>query len=132
MTSTSAAFELEPQQPSLAAQQAAHDFVQSATEERPRFIPNAVWLDDCRPFETFVVITSRNVYDIVVLPGNCGQVLIRGGHYFPEFRYALLLGATGGGSALKMNRIEVGLRMELRLDDKTVTTSRVRSLTAVR
>jgi hypothetical protein len=89
---------------------------------------NAVSLCDCDPFETCVVVTSRNVYDLVVLPGRGGEVLVRGGHYFPEFRHAILVGSTGGGSALKLNRIEVGLRMELRLDDKTVTTSQVQSL----
>ena len=77
------------------------------------------------------MVTSRNVYDVVVLPGRGGQVLVRGGDHFPDFRHAILLGSTGGGSALKLNRIEVGLRMELRLDNKTVTTSRVQSLSTV-
>ena len=106
------------------------------TEQTPRAgspsTPNAVWLGECDPFETYVVVTSRNVYDVVVLPGKCGQVFVRGGHYFPEFRHAILLGSTGGGSALKLHRIEVGLRMELRLDNKTVTTSPVQSLSASR
>src|SRR5262245_1784503 len=131
MTHTSATFDFELQQVPRGAQQTTDTFVESGIE-RPCSGPSTVWLDDCDRFETLVVVTSRNVYDVVVLPGNTGQVLVRGGHYCPEFRHALLLGASGGGSALKLKRIEVGLRMELRLDDKTITTSRVQSLTAVR
>jgi hypothetical protein len=88
----------------------------------------AVQLETCAPFELLFVTTTKNLYEIVVLSGRKGEVLVRGGRLFPKFQPAILLGATAGGSALKMRCIETALNLELSAEGKVVRTSRVRSV----
>ena len=87
-----------------------------------------IQVDSCAPFETLVVKTSNSVYEVIVLSGRDGEVLVRGGRFFPEFRRATLAGSTVGGNALKLRSIEVGLRLELRADGKAFSTSPVQAL----
>ena len=86
---------------------------------------SAIRLASCREFETIVVNTRRSVYEIIVLHGEAGDILVRGGSGFPEFRRALFIGSTADGRALKLNTIDIGLRMELHLGDGSVVTSAV-------
>ena len=44
---------------------------------------SAIQLDSCRTFDWVVAKTSRSVYDLVVLPGDAGEVLVRGGRFLP-------------------------------------------------
>jgi hypothetical protein len=88
----------------------------------------AIRLALCGQFETIVVKTRRSVYEILVLDGRTGDILIRGGSDFPEFCRALFVGSTPDGRALKVNTIDVGLRMEFHLGQGTLITS---SVTAV-
>jgi hypothetical protein len=85
-------------------------------------------IDTVPDFERLVVRTRHTVYEIIVLCGETGDVLIRGGAFFPEFRRARLTGATGRGSALKLLGIYVGFHMELQLDRQRIVTSRVESI----
>jgi hypothetical protein len=89
---------------------------------------DAIRLDSCRVFEWIVVRTRRSVYDIIVLAGKVGEVMVRGGRFFPEFRRARFAGSTAGGSALKLRSICVGLNMELNVDGKRVVTSKVQAI----
>jgi hypothetical protein len=47
-------------------------------------------------------------YEVVVLPGTSGQVLIRGGRYFSQFGRARLDGSTLGGSAIRAKTWDAG------------------------
>ena len=89
----------------------------------------AICLGSCEPFETVVARTSASVYELIVLQGDAGDVLVRGGQKFPEFRRVWFAGATAGGHttlhALKMNTIQMGLRMEFHTADSIVVTSPV-------
>jgi hypothetical protein len=89
---------------------------------------DAIRLTSCRQFETIAVNTRRSVYEIVVLDGRTGDILVRGGSDFPEFRRVMFVGSTAGGSAIKLNTIDIGLRMELRVGDETVITSPVSAI----
>jgi hypothetical protein len=90
----------------------------------------ALHLDLCSPFEMIVVTTRRSVYELIVLHGDIGDVLVRGGDKFPEFRRARFVGSTAGGSMLKLRTIGVGLQMEFHLGPRNfVTTSSVKSVT---
>jgi hypothetical protein len=88
----------------------------------------AIRLASCQQFETIVVKTRRSVYEFIVLDGKTGNVLVRGGSDFPEFRRAVLVGATADGHAIKVNTLDIGLRIELHLGDSTVVTSAVTAI----
>jgi hypothetical protein len=67
-------------------------------------------------------------YEVVVLPGSCGDVLVRGGHYFPTFQHAALAGSTFGGTAIRLRTIEVGCRLELRVGGTPIVTSTIEAV----
>ncbi len=90
--------------------------------------PDTIRLDSCSRWEMIVVNTHSSVYELIVLQGKCGDVLARGGKHLPDFRRVTLVGATAGGSALKLNVIDVGFRMELHVDQKILFTSPVRAI----
>ena len=93
---------------------------------------HALHLDSCFPFEQIAVRTRMSDYEVVVLPGGAGEVLVRGGRYFSEFRRARLVGSTFGGSAIRVMTIEVGCRLELRVDGHTILTSPIQAVSRVR
>jgi len=89
---------------------------------------HAISLDSCRPFERLAVRTQRSDYELVVLPGESGEVLVRGGRYFEQFRRAWLAGSTFGGSAIRDKAIEVGCRLELHVDRTRIVTSPIEAV----
>jgi hypothetical protein len=93
---------------------------------------HAIHLDSCLPFERLVVRTRMSDYEVVVLSGWSGQVLVRGGRYFSEFRPARLAGSTCGGAAIRVRTIEVGCQLELQTDRTTIVTSTIQSVSRVK
>ena len=93
---------------------------------------DAIHLDSCLPFEHIAVRTRRTDYEVVVLPGSSGEVLVRGGRFFREFQPARLAGSTFGGSAIRMKTIEVGCPLELLVDGTRIVTSPVESVLRMR
>jgi hypothetical protein len=83
----------------------------------------AIHLDECSDADFIVVTTRTSVYELVVLRGEKGEVLVRGGNQFPEFCQARLTGSTAGGSALKLLTIDRGLRMEFQVGASMVVTT---------
>jgi hypothetical protein len=90
-----------------------------------------IGLKSCAELERIVITTQNTVYDIIVLAGETGEVMIRGGRCFPEFQRAIVAGSSFGGSALKLRTICVGLHLEFRIARKTFVTSRVQSVSRV-
>jgi len=88
----------------------------------------AIQVDACATFERIAVNTRSSLYELIVLSGRDGEVLVRGGRFFPRFRRAILIGSRAGGSALKPGTIEVGLCMELRVDLAAYLTTPVKTL----
>jgi hypothetical protein len=86
-----------------------------------------VRLNDCQPFQTIIVDTVTNVYELIVLDGNVGDVIIQGGSGVPEFRRGCFIGSTAPDGEFKPNCIEVGLRMRFCADDRITVTSPVRA-----
>jgi hypothetical protein len=84
-------------------------------------------LGSCAVLETIVVTTRSSTYELIVLRGHAGDVLVRGGSHFTEFRQVLFLGSTDGGS-LHPRTIDIGLRMQFIRGNQLVTTSAARSL----
>ena len=89
---------------------------------------HAIHLDSCLPFERIVVRTRMSDYEVVVLNGASGEVLVRGGRYFSEFWLARLAGSTRGGTAIRVRTIEVGCRLELHVDGNTIVTSTIQAV----
>jgi hypothetical protein len=72
-----------------------------------------VQIDQMEEWTTLAVQTSNSLYEITVLNGRTGEVLVRGGEFFPVRTAVRLEGSTCGGSILKRHGIYVGLRMEI-------------------
>jgi hypothetical protein len=72
-----------------------------------------VQIDQMEELATLAVRTKNTVYEITILNGYAGEVLVRGGKFFPERTAVRLEGSTFGGSILKWRGIYVGMRMEI-------------------
>jgi hypothetical protein len=74
---------------------------------------NGVQIDQMEELTTLAVQTENSLYEITILNGDTGEVLLRGGPFFPERTAVRLEGSTFGGSILKRRGIYVGMRMEI-------------------
>jgi len=74
---------------------------------------DGVQIDQIEELTTLAVQTNNTLYEITVLNGHTGEVLVRGGEFFPVRTPVRLEGSTCGGSILKRGGIYVGLRMEI-------------------
>ena len=90
---------------------------------------NGVQVDKLGDMQRIHVRTNYSLYEITVIDGHNGDVLVRGGKYFPELKEAHLAGATLGGSFCKMRGIYCGFKMELSCDGQRIITSDVQSIT---
>lgn len=89
-----------------------------------------VALDSLTPGTVLEVTTLNTCYRIVVLDAD-GHALVSGGSRFPGPAEVCINGSTAGGHALRMGWIGVGLRLEMRMGTRTITTSPVRSIEPV-
>ena len=87
-----------------------------------------VQLETIEDMETLTVRTENSTYEITVICGRTGEILIRGGRFFPEFTPAKLAGSSLGGSFLKLRGIYAGFSLEVHFDKRLIITSRVRSI----
>jgi hypothetical protein len=87
-----------------------------------------VQLEAVPDMETLTVQTENSTYEITVICGPTGEVLIRGGRFFPEFTPAKLAGSSLGGSFLKLRGLYVGFNLEVHFEKRRVITSRVRTI----
>jgi hypothetical protein len=85
-------------------------------------------LGSCAVQDIIVVNTRGSVYELVVLPAAYGEVLVRGGGHFPEFRRVVFVGSSVDGGSPQPGTIEIGHRMQFICDDRLVTTSAVQSV----
>jgi hypothetical protein len=92
---------------------------------------NGVQIDEMEDMETLAVRTRNNLYEITIIEGKSGEVLVRGGQFFPELTPARLAGATMGGCFCKMRGIYVGFRMEINENGRRTVTSPVLSIASL-
>jgi len=85
-------------------------------------------LEALHDMEKLTVRTENSTYDITVISGKSGEILIRGGRFFPEFTQARLAGSSLGGSFLKLRGIYVGFSLEVHFEQRMIITSRVRNI----
>lgn len=89
-----------------------------------------VALDSLTPGTVLEVTTLNTCYRIVVLDAD-GHALVSGGSRFPGPAEVCINGSTAGGHALRIGWIGVGLRLEMRMGARTITTSPIRSIEPV-
>ena len=89
---------------------------------------NGIQIERMEDMQKIAVQTVNSLYEIVIIAGHEGDVLVRGGKFFPELTSANLAGATMGGSFCKMRGIYVGFRMEFTSDGKRIITSPVETI----
>jgi hypothetical protein len=85
-------------------------------------------IDQLAPLDRLIVRTHHSTYEIVANEGGSGEVLVRGGAFFPDFTPARLAGASLGGSFLKLRSVHVGFAIEFALDKRAIVTSPVRTI----
>ena len=88
---------------------------------------HGVNLADLHALDRVTVRTEHSVYEIIVSAPSTGDVLVRGGAFFPEFTAVRFAGSTLGGSFLKLRSILTGFRLEFGLGRHYVLTSPVRT-----
>jgi hypothetical protein len=78
--------------------------------------------------ERLEVRTQNSLYEIIIIEGQSGEILVRGGRFFPELTPARLAGATLGGCFCKMRGIYAGFRMEINANGQRTVTTPVESI----
>jgi len=90
-----------------------------------------VQTEDLPEREFLTVETENSRYELTIVCGRTGDVLVRGGEFFPYTTAARLAGSSLGGSLLKLRGICIGFRMEFQTHERSIITSRVRSIIVV-
>ena len=85
-------------------------------------------VDSLEPGTRIVVATKHSAYRFVVIDGAQKQATVTGGKIFPESTEVLIEGATAGAGVIQPGWIIVGLRLELSIGLKRITTSSVQSV----
>jgi hypothetical protein len=93
---------------------------------------DGVQIETLPDLETLAVRTRNSLYEITVLSPRTGEILVRGGQFYPSPTKARLAGASLGGSFLKRHGIYVGFCMELQDEGRTIVTTAVHSIRRVR
>jgi hypothetical protein len=88
-------------------------------------------LDRLWELDELSVRTRNNVYRIVAIVPQRGEVMVQGGRFFPELTRARLAGCSLGGAFLKQGGLYLGFRMEIQRGLQTIITSDVRSIEIV-
>ena len=86
---------------------------------------DGVQIDRLSELTTLAVRTANSLYEITVLDGPAGDVLVRGGRFFPERTPAKLNGSSFGGSILKWRGIYPGMRLEFVVQPGEIDTRTV-------
>jgi hypothetical protein len=89
---------------------------------------NGVQIEHLEDMQKLFVKTKNSLYEITIIDRWTGDILVRGGQFFPELTPACLSGATLWGSFLKMRGIYIDFAMEINAGDQRFLTTRVREI----
>jgi hypothetical protein len=92
---------------------------------------DGVQIDEMEDLAKLAVRTRNSLYEITIIEGRSGEIMVRGGRFFEELTPARLSGATLGGCFCKMRGIYVGFRMEINENGQRTVTSPVESITTL-
>ena len=87
-----------------------------------------IQLDALEPLQILHVRTRNSTYHLALAGDGPGDLLVRGGRYFPDWTRVQLAGASLGPGCLKRHGIYAGFRMELYWGGRRVVTSPVQSI----
>jgi hypothetical protein len=87
---------------------------------------DGVQVDQLRALDRLQVHTRNSIYDIII--GESGDVLVKGGKFFPEYTRAVVLGSSLGGAFLKLGGIYRGFSMEIMFGGTRIVTSTVEAV----
>jgi hypothetical protein len=73
---------------------------------------DGIHVADLSRLDRLIVRTANSTYEIIVLSPSTGNVLVRGGAFFPVLAPVRLAGSSMGGSFLKLRSVHVGFRVE--------------------
>ena len=122
----------DPRSPHAAREVATGELFVVAGESLDRWLAyswdDGVQTDELEALETVRVHTQNSSYELATLSGCRGQMLVRGGRYFPEWTPVHFLGCSLGGGLLKRHAVHVGLRMEFYWGGRRVLTSPVHAI----
>jgi hypothetical protein len=93
---------------------------------------NGLQMGGLDPLEMLEVQTKNSTYEISVMDARKGEIVVRGGSFFPVYTRARLAGASLAGSFLKVGGIYVGFCMEFQSEAGAVVTTRVRQIRVVK
>jgi hypothetical protein len=85
-------------------------------------------LETRKDMDRLVVQTENSTYEMTIISPQTGEILIRGGRFFPQLTPARLAGSSLGGSFLKLRGIYVGFNLEVHSGKRLIITSRVRHI----
>jgi len=102
-----------------------HTEAMSAALRRARM--TSIHIGSCGA-ETIVATTASSVYELIVVRGDCGEVLVRGGQQFTEFCSVLFVGSLGNCGTVQRHTLGIGLRMKFHAGARIIVTSAVQSL----
>ncbi len=89
---------------------------------------DGVQVDELAPFDAVEIQTRNTRYELTVVDGRNGEVLVTGGRFFPVPTRVRVNGCTLGGSCLKWRGVYPGFLMELQVGGEVIVTTRVRSV----
>jgi len=89
---------------------------------------SGVQIDRMRDMQRLQIRTHNSLYEITVIDGRSGDILVRGGLFFPELTRAYLAGSTFRDSTSKKRGIYLGFHMELSADKMRIVTSPVQTI----
>ena len=89
---------------------------------------DGVQLEHLAPLDRLIVRTRNSTYTVLVLSPVAGEVLVRGGRFFPAFTRARVCGCSLGGACLKLRGIYTGFLLELEHEGRVIITTRIRAV----
>ncbi len=84
-------------------------------------------IDEMEDLQRLIVDTGNHSYEITILSGERGDILVRGG-LFRDRTPVQLSGASLAGALLKLRGVYVGLSMEFEYDGRYILTGPVRRI----
>ncbi len=89
-------------------------------------------INELESISTLLIRTQNSLYRVIVLQPPDANIIVQGGHFFPEASEGRLIGSSFGGSFLKMGWIGIGFRMEIYQGLRRIVTSPVQSIEILR